>query len=128
MDRNFKILIVEHDANDVELLKYELRHAFPNHTAYLVQTQNDYTGAMLSFSPDIILSDYSLPGFDGISAFEIKQRMAPAIPFILVSGTLGEENAVELIKSGITDYALKDKLYSLSPKVIRALHEAEENS
>ena len=128
MDRNFKILIVEHDANDVELLKYELRRAFPNHTAYLVQTQNDYTGAMLSFSPDIILSDYSLPGFDGISAFEIKQRMAPAIPFILVSGTLGEENAVELIKSGITDYALKDKLYSLSHKVIRALHEAEETA
>jgi len=128
MNQNFKILIVEDDANDVELLKYELRRAFPNHTAYLVQTQNDYTGALLSFSPDIILSDYSLPGFDGISAFEIKQRMAPAIPFILVSGTLGEENAVELIKSGITDYAIKDKLFSLAPKITRALHEAEETA
>ncbi len=128
MDRNFKILIVEHDASDIELLKYELRRAFPNHAAYVVQTEKDFAEALVSFVPDIVLSDYSLPNFDGVSAFVIKQRIAPAIPFILVSGTVGEENAVELIKSGITDYALKDKLFSLAPKVVRALHEAEETA
>ncbi|MEK7198687.1 MAG: hypothetical protein AAB212_02045, partial [Bacteroidota bacterium] len=73
-----------------------------------------------------ILSDYSLSSFDGVTAFHIKQRICPDIPFIIVSGTIGEENAVELIKNGVTDYALKDKLFALSPKVTRALKNTEE--
>ena len=126
MDRKMKILILEHDPSDIDLLKYELKRSFPLHSSLVVQTEKDFASALLDFEPDIVLSDYSLPSFDGVSAFHIKNKIAPDVPFILVSGTIGEENAVELIKNGVTDYALKDKLYSLVPKVIRALNEAEE--
>ncbi len=125
MNRSMKILVVEHDLYDIDLLRYELSRAFPNHIAEVVQTEADFCKALES-RPDIILSDYSLPSFDGTRAFEIKKQLAPDIPFILVSGTIGEENAVELIKNGVTDYALKDKLYALAPKIVRALNEAEE--
>lgn len=125
MDRSMKLLIVEHDLFDIDLLRYELSKAFPNHEAEVVQTEQEFIAA-LAHRPHIILSDYSLPSFDGARAFEIKQKLAPEIPFILVSGTIGEEKAVELIKNGVTDYALKDKLYALAPKIVRALNEAEE--
>ncbi len=126
MSRKIKFLILEHDASDIELLLFELRKSFPDAETLVVQTCDDYTKALTAYQPDIILSDYSLPGFDGISAFKIKQQILPDVPFILVSGTVGEENAVEFIKNGITDYALKDKLFSLEPKIVRALNEALE--
>src|SRR5436190_23665075 len=100
MDRKIKILILEHDPSDIDLLKYELKRSFPLHTAHVVQSEKDFVTALLDFEPDIILSDYSLPQFDGVTAFQIKQKIAPGVPFILVSGTIGEENAVELIKNG----------------------------
>jgi PAS domain S-box-containing protein len=126
MDRKMKILILEHDPSDIDLLKYELKRSFPLHTSQVVQSEKDFVSALLDFEPNIVLSDYSLPAFDGVTAFQITQKIAPNTPFILVSGTIGEENAVELIKSGVTDYALKDKLYALVPKVIRALNEADD--
>ena len=99
METSINVLILEHDANDIELLQYQLKKSDLNHTAIVVQTKQDYTGALTQFGPDIILSDYSLPAFDGLSAFRIKQEIAPDLPFIIVSGTIGEENAVELIKA-----------------------------
>jgi PAS domain S-box-containing protein len=126
MNRKFKALILEHDANDIELLQYELKKHFPNHESKAVQNENHYVEALTGYMPDIILSDFSLPSFDGVSAYHIKQEQLPNTPFILVSGTIGEEKAVELIKDGVTDYVLKDKLYSLPSKVIRALNEKEE--
>ncbi|HLP20597.1 MAG TPA: ATP-binding protein [Chitinophagales bacterium] len=126
MTRNIKFLILEHDPSDIDLIKYELNKSFGNNAMHVVQNQDDFTQALHNFCPDIILSDYSLPTFDGLSAFKIKQEIRPDTPFILVSGTVGEENAVEFIKTGITDYALKDKLYSLEPKIVRALNEAHE--
>lgn len=126
MSRNIRFLILEHDTSDIDLLKFELRKSFADSETLVVQTQDDYTRALTVYQPNIILSDYSLPGFDGISAFKIKQQINPDIPFILVSGTVGEESAVEFIKNGITDYALKDKLFSLEPKIVRALNEALE--
>jgi YesN/AraC family two-component response regulator len=67
-----------------------------------------------------------MPGFDGLSAFHIKQDIMPDVPFIIISGAIGEENAIELIKAGVTDYALKDKLFTLGFKISRALRESEE--
>jgi two-component system sensor histidine kinase UhpB len=67
-----------------------------------------------------------LPGFDGVTAFHIKQETCPEVPFIIVSGTIGEENAVELIRNGVTDYALKDKLFTVIPKIKRAIKETNE--
>ncbi len=126
MEMNLKILILEDTPCDVELIQYELIKSGLNFFSEIVQTKNEFIAALDNFLPDIILSDYSLPSFDGVSAFYIKQEKYADIPFIIVSGSVGEENAVELIKKGVTDYALKDKLYTLAPKVIRALKDADE--
>jgi two-component system sensor histidine kinase UhpB len=69
-----------------------------------------------------------LPNYSGLEAFYFKQEHTPDIPFIFVSGTIGEENIIDLIKKGVTDYVLKDKLYSLQSRFTRALKEAEEHS
>jgi len=77
---------------------------------------------------DLILSDYSLPGFDGSSALELAHQTRPQVPFLFVSGALGEELAIETLKSGATDYVLKQRLERLVPSVRRALREAEERA
>jgi len=126
MTDNFKILIIEDNQSDADLLQRELKKSGMHFSFEIVETRESFENALENFSPDIILSDYSLPTFDGVTAFHIKQKISPDIPFIIVSGSIGEERSVELIKSGITDYALKDKLFSLPSKINRALKDAEE--
>jgi DNA-binding NtrC family response regulator len=75
---------------------------------------------------DLILADYTLPSFDGLSALRIAQQHSPEVPFIFVSGTLGEDVAIEALKTGATDYVLKTRLARLGPAVTRALSEARE--
>jgi PAS domain S-box-containing protein len=123
-----KILILQHNPGDTDLLQNELKHALGDFTAHVVNTKEHYEDAIREFEPNIILSDYSLPSFDWKEAFHLKQKMAPEIPFILISEAIGEEAAVELIKNGLTDYALKSKPDSLIPKIVRALNEAEESN
>ena len=77
---------------------------------------------------DLILADYTLPLFDGISALKIAQEVCPEVPFIFVSGTMGEELAIEALKMGATDYVFKTRLSRIGPSVRRALREAEERS
>jgi PAS domain S-box-containing protein len=120
-----KILILEDNQSDADLLRRELKKSGLNFTSEVVQTRVGFEYALQNFRPDIILSDYSLPSFDAVSAFRIKQINYPQIPFIIVSGIIGEENAVELIKDGVTDYASKGKLFSLSNKINRALNDTE---
>lgn len=126
MDNKIKILIVEHNSNDIELLQHELKKSGLKYESEVVQNEVDFTNALNNFVPDIILSDFNLPSFSGEMAFKIKQELTPDTPFILISGAIGDENAIELIKNGVTDYVLKDKLFSLIPKIKRALKEAEE--
>jgi signal transduction histidine kinase len=128
MGSELKILILEDNQNDVDLLHRELNKSGLNFTSRIVQTREEYENALENFGPDIILSDYSLPAFDAVRAFRIKQDKSPYIPFIIVSGIIGEENAVELIKNGVTDYTPKDKLFTLSPKINRALKDSEERN
>jgi signal transduction histidine kinase len=125
-EKSIKLLILEHDENDLELLLYELKKGALDFVPKIVETKDQFSIALTEFNPDVILSDYSLPGFNGVAAFQMKQEICPDVPFIIVSGTIGEENAVELIKNGVTDYALKDKLFTVIPKVKRAIKEAEE--
>src|SRR5680860_72833 len=120
-----KILIVEHDPNDIELIQYELKKGGISYLSEIAQNENEYRNALKNFIPDIILSDYSIPSFSGLAAFEIKEKISPHTPFIFVSGVIGEENALELISKGVTDYVLKDKLFTLTTKVNRALKEAK---
>ncbi|MEO7982586.1 MAG: PAS domain-containing protein [Bacteroidota bacterium] len=124
MATKIKILMVEHDPVDIELIQDELRSGGINFVAVVVKNEADFVTMLNSFIPDIILSDYTLPSFSGMRAFEINQKIVPETPFIFVSGTIGEEKSIELIKNGVTDYALKDKLFSLCPKVTRALKES----
>ncbi len=126
MKANLKILILEDNQNDADLLLRELKRSGINFISEIVQTREEFENALQNFSPDIILADYSLPSFDGLTAFNIKQNISPDIPFIIVSGVIGEENAVELIRNGVTDFAQKDKLFVLIPKINRALKEAKE--
>ena len=83
---------------------------------------------MAAFRPDIILSDYHLPGFSGQEALKIAQELYPDIPFIIWSGVLGDEAAVELIKQGATDYVLKDRPARLPSVILRALAEVEQRA
>jgi PAS domain S-box-containing protein len=125
MNTAIKILIIENSASDIEFIQYELKKSGINYIFEIVQNEADYINALENFTPDIILSDYALPTFDGHTAFEIRKQIAPETPFIFVSGTIGEERSVEYIKNGLTDYVLKDKLFTLIVKVKRALEEAK---
>jgi signal transduction histidine kinase len=121
-----KILIIEDDPMDIDLLEYELRKNELEYKHTVVQCKADFEAALTNFKPDIILSDYNLPAFDAQRAFWVKQRVNPDLPFIIVSGAIGEENAVELIKNGVTDYVPKDKLFTIVPKINRALQESSD--
>lgn len=121
-----KILIAEHSQSDVDLLEHELKSAGIEYISSVVATESSYTEGLIDFDPDIILSDYTFPSFYGPLAFRIKERITPETPFIFVSGTIGEENAVQLIKDGVSDYVLKDKLFTLPQKIDRALRETTE--
>lgn len=120
-----KILILEDNESDADLLNRELKKSGLSFIAEIVQTRLEFELALENFSPDLILSDYSLPSFDAVTAFHIKQNRDPLIPFIIVSGIIGEENAVELIKAGVTDYVSKNKLFTLSTKIDRALNDIQ---
>ena len=126
MISKLRILILEDDQNDADLLNRELNKSGLSFTSETVQTHEKFEYALEHFAPDLIISDYSLPSFDAVTAFDIKQNKSPHIPFIIVSGIIGEENAVELIKKGVTDYAPKDKLFTLPQKINRALKQTEE--
>src|SRR5262249_51194668 len=91
-------------------------------------TQPDFLACLRQGGFDLILADYTLPLFDGISALKLAQQVCPEIPFIFVSGTLGEEPAIEALKLGATDYVFKTRLSRIAPSVRRALREAEERS
>lgn len=128
MNNELRILILEDTASDAELMEDELKQAGLVFTAKRVATKADFIRQVEVFLPDIILADYSLPGFSGKSALNIVLNQYPDIPFIFVSGALGEELAVELLKKGATDYVLKNNLLRLAPSVNRALKELSEHN
>jgi signal transduction histidine kinase len=128
MKKQIRILMVEDDPADAELIKYALRKDGLPFTIERVETNEDYVLALETDVPDVILSDYSLPSFDGYTALAIAQKKLPDVPFIFVTGTLGEEVAIETLKNGATDYVLKLRLSRLGPAVHRALREAKERT
>jgi len=125
MSRPLNILILEDVATDAELIQFELTEAGISFAAWWAQDKPSYLKGLDEFFPDLILSDYSLPSFDGISALKLAKKTCAAVPFIFVSGALGEEKAIELLKEGATDYVLKSRLARLGPAVSRALQEAQ---
>src|ERR1700723_1237840 len=126
--RSARILILEDEAWDAELAQRLLTSAGLSLTAVVVDTRVAFVEQLAAFRPDVILSDYHLPGFSGQEALKIAQELHPDIPFIIWSGVLGDEAAVELIKQGATDYVLKDRPARLPSVVLRALAEVEQHA
>lgn len=126
MSDKLRILIVEDVPADAELMQYELQGAGLKCLAHRVETEPAFVSALSEFSPDVILSDYSLPRFDGETALLIARQRVPDTPFIFVTGALGEELAIDLLRKGATDYVLKNRLARLPIAVSRALREVEE--
>jgi len=124
MNQTIRVLLVEDSAKDAELVIRELHRAGFDLLCTRVDDQTSFL-LELSASPDLILSDYALPQFDGLQAFKLLQQSGRNIPFILVSGRVGEEVAVESMRLGVTDCLLKDCLAQLGPAVERALIGAE---
>jgi diguanylate cyclase (GGDEF)-like protein len=119
-----RILLVEDQAYEAELTSRQLRASDIPHLMRRVETEAAMRAALSEFNPTIILSDFSLPQFDGLSALTIARECAPDIPFLFVSGTIGEERAIEALRRGAVDYVLKTNLARLGPAVRRALAEA----
>jgi len=116
-----KILFVEDLISDAELVWKVIEREKIVFGKVLVDNEQDFIAALGSFRPDLIISDYSLPQFDGFTALTIKNRLAPDIPFILVTGSVNEETAVEIMKAGADDYVIKDNLARLGGAIRSAI-------
>ena len=116
-----RVLIVEDNPFDAELLEYRLRETGLAFTSELVQTRESYIEAIGTFRPDIILSDYDLPGFSGTEALQIRKELCPQVPFILVTGAACRERAVEILRGGATAYIAKDNPARMAAAVQDAL-------
>src|SRR6267378_3173197 len=120
-----RVLLVEDVAADAELEIREIKRAGLRVSHRIVDSEKDFVRALREFAPDVILSDFSMPQFDGMDALRRAKELAPGTPFIFVSGTLGEEYAIRALKNGATDYVVKSNLVRLSAAVERALTEAK---
>jgi PAS domain S-box-containing protein len=121
-----RVLMLEDDSNDVELIRRELSRLSPVPQIHRVTTETGFIAGLQEFAPHVILCDHNVPAFDGRMALATVQRLQPDTPFILVTGSLSEETAVSYLKAGASDYILKDRLGRLGPAVLEALERARE--
>ena len=128
MTKTLRILHLEDDPMDAELVLMSLVAEGLNCEVKLVSKREEFGSALMQGGIDLILADFALPAFDGMSALAMVREMRPDLPFVFVSGKLGEEAAIESLKSGATDYVLKSRLSRLGPAVQRALTEAKERA
>jgi PAS domain S-box-containing protein len=127
MAEPLRILILEDNPCDVELVHFELQEGEIIFTAKVVKSEQDFVRELQDFSPDLILSDYDIPKYNGALALAEAKRRCPDVPFILVTGAIVEDRAIEILTQGAKDYVLKNRLQQrLVPAVRRALAEAEE--
>src|SRR5256712_282073 len=121
-----RLLLTEDNPADAELELRELKRAGLRIAHRIADTEQGFVSALREFSPDVILSDFSMPGFDGMAALALARDLAPDTPFVFVSGTLGEEYAIRALRNGATDYVLKTNLMRLPAAVERAFTESKE--
>ena len=126
MTESLRILILEDNPADAELVQFELKEAQLAFTSKVVMAKEDFVRELQEFSPDLILSDYELPTYNGALALAEAKERRPDTPFILVTGAVGEDRAIEILTQGAKDYVLKSRLQQrLVPAVRRVLAEAE---
>lgn len=126
METPIRILHLEDNPNDFELVRETLIAGGITVEVVNAATRAEFVSALTEDTYDLILADYTLPSFDGLTALSLAREKFPHLPFIFVTGTMGEEKAVETLKRGATDYMLKHNLSRLVPSITRALREAEE--
>jgi len=123
---SLRILLLEDDPSDAELVQATLEADQLVCDVNVIKTRAEFLTGLESQQIDLVLADYKLPSFDGLSALKLLLSIRPDLPFIFVSGTFGEESAIEALKIGATDYVLKTRLSKLVPAVRRALREKVE--
>ena len=123
MTKMTRVLIVEDLPTDAELTEREVRQVIPESEFLCVETREDFLAALASFHPDMIISDYRLPYFDGLTALKLAQEHAPETPFLTLTGSINEETAVDCMKAGAWDYVLKEHIKRLGPAVLAALQQ-----
>lgn len=121
-----RIIIIEDNPADAKLAEYTLKSAGFNLVSKVAETRDEFVRALSDFSPDLILSDYDLPLFNGAEALKLAKEHCPGVPFILVTGAVSEERAIEILTSGAIDYVMKNRPSRLVPAVQRAMQEVEE--
>src|ERR1700761_5722748 len=121
MAQPLKILHLEDVPEDAQLVRYELEKSKMDFEKLDVDNKECFTAALTEFKPDIILSDHSLPSFNSMEALEILKKSGSQIPFILITATISEEFAVEIMKAGASDYILKDRTQRLPNAIVNAL-------
>lgn len=125
IEKRLRILIVEDEARDATLVEHTLKEGGFECAFRRVDNEEEFLRELEQFQPSVILSDHGLPAFDGFSALSLAQKRSPDVPFIFVTGSLGEEMTIKALKSGATDFVLKHRLNTLAPAVHRALRQAE---
>ena len=126
MDKELRVLIIEDVPRDAELEIRELKRAGLRVSHRVVETEQTFRDALRDFQPELIISDFAMPHFDGMHALALVRELAPDVPFLFVSGTIGEEYAIRALQQGATDYVLKSNLVRLPAAVERALREARD--
>src|SRR6266480_2458665 len=128
MTERLRILLLEDAADDADLALLELRRAGLHVDQRVVDSKKSFVAALREFAPDVILSDFSIPGFGGMAALALAREIRPDTPFIFVSGAIGEQSAIDALKNGATDYVMKTNLVRLPAAVERALREGKERA
>jgi signal transduction histidine kinase len=128
MKAPLNVLHIEDSKEDSELIHQLLASNGMPCEMTRVETREQVFDALENQPIDLILADCKLPNFSGLRALEIAHALKPEVPFVFVSGTIGEETAIESLRNGATDYVLKDRLSRLAPAIRRALSEAEERT
>jgi two-component system cell cycle sensor histidine kinase/response regulator CckA len=125
MNEPIRILIVEDLATDAELAEREINKALKSCVFRWAETREEYLEALAAFQPDLIVSDYQMPRFDGLTALKLALEHMPLTPLIILTGAMNEDTAVECMKAGATDYVIKEHVKRLGPAVVHALEERQ---
>jgi PAS domain S-box-containing protein len=127
MEERLEILHLEDNDFDAELIQAQLSAEFPNCRITRVKSKDEYIDMINNGDFHIVLSDNSLPDYDGISALKYTRQLKPNLPFIFLSGTIGEDRAIEALRNGATDYVLKDRMNKLGLVIKRVINEYEKS-
>lgn len=125
MNEIIRVLIVEDLPTDVELAKREISKTVKSCSFHHVETREDYLAALEEFQPDLIIADYRMPRFDGLTALKLAQERVPLTPVIILTGAINEDTAVECMKKGASDYVIKEHIKRLGQAIIHALEEKQ---